>query len=129
MIRLWWRVPFCMQWCGAGGQNHGEGCLLPTGEEGGLCCGDEAGQPDICGRVTCTEQAPVNYGQSTASTAQHHLQTEEHRLRRLFLLHVMGRFNTRGAGRLHTCTFYTFCIALGFSVVFSYCWKLNFLWG
>lgn len=31
----------------------------------------------ICDRATGAEQAPVNHGKSTASTAQHHLRTEE----------------------------------------------------
>lgn len=31
---------------------------------------------DICDRATGAEQALVNYGQSTAPTAQHHLPTE-----------------------------------------------------
>ncbi|KAI3368599.1 hypothetical protein L3Q82_025602 [Scortum barcoo] len=48
-----------------------------TGEEGRLCRWHRAGQPDICGRATDAEQAPVHHGQSKSSTAQRHLQAEE----------------------------------------------------
>lgn len=59
---------------GWGGQHREEGRLTSgeTGEEGGLCCGHGAGQPDNCGRAMDAEQAPVNHGQSTA---QHQLHT------------------------------------------------------
>ncbi|KAI3351341.1 hypothetical protein L3Q82_005882 [Scortum barcoo] len=48
-----------------------------TGEEGRLCRWHRAGQPDICGRATDAEQAPVHHRQSKSSTAQRHLQAEE----------------------------------------------------
>ncbi|KAI3359147.1 hypothetical protein L3Q82_002680 [Scortum barcoo] len=62
-----------------GGQPQEEGRSAPgqTGEEGRLCRWHRAGQPDICGRATDAEQAPVHHRQSKSSTAQRHLQAEE----------------------------------------------------
>ncbi|KAI3370589.1 hypothetical protein L3Q82_007158 [Scortum barcoo] len=61
------------------GQPQEEGRSAPgqTGEEGRLCRWHRAGQPDICGRATDAEQAPVHHRQSKSSTAQRHLQAEE----------------------------------------------------
>ncbi|KAI3360430.1 hypothetical protein L3Q82_002261 [Scortum barcoo] len=44
---------------------------------GSVCRWHRAGQPDICGRATDAEQAPVHHRQSKSSTAQRHLQAEE----------------------------------------------------
>ncbi|KAI3375847.1 hypothetical protein L3Q82_004122 [Scortum barcoo] len=62
-----------------GGQPQEEGRSAPgqTGEEGRLCRWHRAGQPDICGRATDAEKAPVHHRQSKSSTAQRHLQAEE----------------------------------------------------
>uniref|UniRef100_A0A8C4SII5 Interphotoreceptor matrix proteoglycan 2 n=1 Tax=Erpetoichthys calabaricus TaxID=27687 RepID=A0A8C4SII5_ERPCA len=75
-----------------GRQHKEEEHLTPgqTGEEGRLYCRHGAGQFDIRGRATGTEQTPVNNGESTASTKQYHLQTEEQLQRQTavtFLLH------------------------------------------
>ena len=62
-----------------GGQPYEGGRRSPgeSGDEGRLCRWSRAGQPDICGRATDSEPAPVHHRQSKPSTGQHHLQEKE----------------------------------------------------